>query len=80
LFNVQSVTLRLAITPAGVLGRVNAVVKLISQGAVSLGALLGGFPITARGTFATLSAASLAATVILAFSAIRTLRRPPGDG
>jgi hypothetical protein len=81
LFNVQSVTLRLAITPADVLGRVNAVVKLVSQGAVSLGALLGGSlitVITARGTFATLSATNLAATAILAFSAIRALRQPPG--
>jgi MFS family permease len=82
LLNVQSVTLRLAITPAPVLGRVNAVVKLVSQGAVSLGALLGGFLITLvtpRGTFAALSAASLAATGILFFSAIRPLRRPPDD-
>ena len=80
LFNVQSVTLRLAITPAGLLGRVNAMVKLVSQGAVSLGALLGGFLITViavREAFATLSAMSLAATAILALSAIRGLRRPP---
>jgi len=80
LFNVQSVTLRLAITPAGILGRVNAMVKLASQGAVSLGALLGGFLITAiaaQVTFATLGAASLAATAVLIFSAIRRLRQPP---
>jgi hypothetical protein len=68
LFNVQSVTLRLAVTPRELLGRVNAIVKLVSQGTLPLGALAGGalfavFP--ARTAFVIVAAVSFLATAIL---------------
>ena len=41
-FNVQSVSLRQTLTPAVVLGRVNAAVRLIGFGTIPLGAAVGG--------------------------------------
>jgi hypothetical protein len=43
LFNLQSLSLRQAITPPGLLGRVNAVVRLVGWGTVPVGAALGGW-------------------------------------
>jgi predicted MFS family arabinose efflux permease len=68
IFNVQSVALRLAVTPQDVLGRVNAAVKIISQGALPLGALFGGNLFAAfspRTSFAAIATVSLLATAIL---------------
>jgi MFS family permease len=68
IFNVPSVTLRLAVTPAELLGRVTAVVKLVSQGGLPVGALAGGLlvaglpPVVAFGTIA---GVSLLATLLL---------------
>jgi len=43
LFNLQSLSLPQAITPASVLGRVNAVVRLVGWGTLPVGATLGGW-------------------------------------
>lgn len=72
-FNVQSVALRLAVTPPELLGRVNAAVKLVSQGALPLGALAAGaaFGKFAPGpAFAVIAVVSFAATGILVFSPV----------
>jgi len=74
LFNVQSVSLRLAVTPPELLGRVNAVVKLVSQGALPLGALAAGglFGVLAPGpAFWVIAAVSFAATGLLVHSPLR---------
>jgi hypothetical protein len=42
LFNLQSLSLRQAITPPGLLGRVNAVVRLVGWCTVPVGGWLGG--------------------------------------
>lgn len=76
-FNVQSVALRLAVTPPALLGRVNAVVKLVSQGGLPLGALTAGALFSAlspAAAFAVVAAASLLATAILVLSPVRELR------
>lgn len=69
IFNVQSVALRLSVTPADRLGRVNALVKMVSQGALPLGALAAGAlfsVLTPAAAFGVIAAVSLAATAILA--------------
>lgn len=43
MYNLQSIAVRQAVTPPDVLGRVNAVVKIVSYAAMSLGAFLGGY-------------------------------------
>ena len=79
LFNVHSVALRLSATPADLLGRVNAVVKLISQGSLPLGALAAGFlfaALPATAAFLCVATVSFLATGILVFSpVVRTGRR-----
>ena len=79
-FNVQSVALRLSVTPSNRLGRVNALVKMASQGALPLGALAAGamFATLAPATaFGAIAAASFAATAILVFSPVVA---GPGSG
>ncbi|MEV6842572.1 MFS transporter [Actinoplanes sp. NPDC051411] len=76
-FNVQSVALRLSVTPPELLGRVNAVVKLVSQGSLPLGALAAGglFSVLSPATaFAVVATASVLATAILILSPVRRLR------
>ncbi|MEN4475745.1 MFS transporter [Mycolicibacterium cosmeticum] len=71
LFNVPSVTLRLSLTPGHLLGRVNAVVKLVSQGSLPLGAVVAGALFSSLSpllAFGVIAAASFAATAILAMS------------
>ena len=75
-FNVQSVALRLSVTPPELLGRVNALVKLVSQGGIPLGALAAGglfAPLSPAAGFAVVATASLLATAILVLSPTRTL-------
>lgn len=76
LFNLHSIAVRQARTPSDRLGRVNAVVKTVSYGATSAGALLGGALAALWGprpVIATAAASSAAAAVILLTSAVRTL-------
>jgi MFS family permease len=71
IFNVQSVALRLSVTPEDRLGRVNALVKMVSQGALPLGALAAGAlfaALTPAAAFSVVAAFSFAATAILIFS------------
>jgi MFS family permease len=78
IFNVQSVALRLSVTPPDRLGRVNALAKMVSQAALPLGALIAGalFSAFAPATaFAAIAAASFAATAILVFSPVVGSRR-----
>jgi MFS family permease len=77
LFNVHSVVLRLSLTPKEILGSVTALVKLISQGMLAVGALIGGLLISASPgtpTFVLLGILSLAATAILVWSPVRAVR------
>ena len=62
LFNLQSIAIRQAVTPAPLLGRVTGVVKVASYSAIALGAFLGG---------------SLLATACLVRPAVRRLRALP---
>jgi MFS family permease len=77
MLNLHSISIRQAITPPTVLGRVNAVVKTISYGATTLGALIGGVAAGAFGPRAVIAAAavaSVAAALILATSLVRRRR------
>jgi MFS family permease len=75
IYNVQSVALRLSVTPQDRLGRVNALVKMVSQGALPLGALAAGAlfsAFTPAAAFGAVAAVSFAATAILVFSPLVT--------
>ena len=78
--NVNQVSLRQAITPPQLLGRVNATMRFIDWGALPLGALLGGLlgeTLGIRPTLA-LGAAGMALGVLwVLFSPILALREPP---
>jgi MFS family permease len=80
LFNLQSLSLRQAITPAGLLGRVNSVVRLIGWGTIPAGAALGGWlggAIGLRAVLAACAAGSLLTTAFPLFSAIRQVDQTP---
>jgi len=80
LVNPHSIAIRQAITPPGLLGRVNAVVKTISYGSATAGAFPGGVAAAAYGARAVIAAAALvsaAATVCLITPAVRTLTGTP---
>ena len=82
LLNLHSIAVRQAITPPALLGRVNAVVKTISYGSTTLGALTGGLAAAAAGprvVIATAAVVSALATAILATSAVRTLTTAPAS-
>jgi hypothetical protein len=75
--NLHSIAVRQALTPPGLLGRVNAVVKTISYGATSVGALAGGAAAAAWGprpVIAAAAAGSALAALILIASSLRSLR------
>jgi MFS family permease len=75
--NAHAVTIRQVAAAPGLRGRVNAAYRLISWGAVPLGALLGGLVATRAGSWAAMvaGAAGLAtATLWVALSPVRTLR------
>jgi MFS family permease len=78
LLNLHSIAVRQAITPPGLRGRVNAVVKTISYGSTTIGAFLGGAVAGASGPRTVIGAAAVVsalATGFPAFSAVRLLRR-----
>ncbi|GAB2601878.1 MFS transporter [Paractinoplanes abujensis] len=75
--NVHAVSLRQAATPTELRGQVNAAYRLVSWGAIPLGAAAGGIIATQAGPFtamATGAAGVAAATLWVAFSAVPTLR------
>lgn len=77
LANLHSIAVRQTVTPARLLGRVTAVVKTVSYGSATAGALAGGVAATLAGPRAVIAAAAVVfagAVLILAGSAVRTLR------
>ncbi|MGH3049972.1 MAG: MFS transporter [Gaiellaceae bacterium] len=78
--NVNQLTLRQAITPNRLLGRMNAVTRFMYWGTMPLGSALGGVVATAVGLRATLIGACLGAIateIPIVLSPIRTLRELP---
>jgi MFS family permease len=81
-FNIQSLSLRQAVTPDRVRGRVNAAVRMLGFGAIPLGAALGGLLgswIGLRETLGLATALALLATVQLGMSPLRSLRSTPEE-
>jgi predicted MFS family arabinose efflux permease len=75
--NVHAVALRQSVVPEEQRGRVNAAYRVISWGAIPVGAALGGFVATQAGPFpamATGAVAVCAATIWVAWSAVPRLR------
>jgi predicted MFS family arabinose efflux permease len=78
--SINFVSLRQAISPAGLLGRVNATFRFVGLGVSPLGALAGGALATAVGTRPALLAAALGLLVsppMLLASPVRHLREAP---
>jgi MFS family permease len=78
--NIQVVSLRQAITPAAMRGRMNASYRFVSWGTVPVGALLGGWlggVIGLRSTLLVGALGILASALWIVFSPIRTLRTIP---
>ena len=81
-FNIQSVSLRQAVTPSQVLGRVNAAVRLLGFGAFPIGAAVGGVLGGTVGMRETLIGATVLLvipTVVLALSPLRPLKTAPDE-
>src|SRR5919112_189884 len=79
-YDINQVSLRQAIAPAHVLGRVNASVRVTEFGAVLLGTVIAGYIGETVGLRETLwlgVALSLLAAVVLALSPVRAVRRIP---
>jgi MFS family permease len=79
-YNVNQVSLRQAITPDRLQGRMNASVRFLVWGTIPIGALLGGALGEAFGLWPTLmamSTCSVLATFWVAFSPVRALRTQP---
>lgn len=83
LFNLQSVSLRQAVTPATLLGRVNSVARFVGWAGVPVGALLGGWasglaaPGGPRTVLLAAGVATGCAAAVLAFGAVRRIRVMP---
>ena len=79
-YDINQVSLRQAITPAHILGRVNASVRVTEFGAVLLGTVIAGYLGETAGLRQTLwlgVAFSLIAAVAIALSPVRAVRRIP---
>jgi hypothetical protein len=79
-YDINQVSLRQAIAPAHILGRVNASVRVTEFGAILLGTVTAGFLGEVVGLRETLwlgVALSLVAAVALALSPVREVRRIP---
>lgn len=79
-YNINAMSLRQAITPDRLQGRVTASLRFVIWGAQPFGALLGGVlgdRLGLRPTLGIVAAGWLVALVTLALSPIRTLRTPP---
>ena len=80
LFSVNQITLRQAITPPQLLGRVNATRRVVVFGVVPLGVLLGGAlggSIGLRPTLLVGAGVIMLAFALILFSRLRTLRQLP---
>jgi MFS family permease len=79
-YNITQVSLRQAITPERLQGRMNAVMRFIVWGALPLGSLVGGALASTIGLHGTLIVSAVGATFAIVpiwFSPIRTLREIP---
>jgi len=79
-YDINQVSLRQAIAPAQVLGRINASVRVTEIGAVLLGTIVAAYLGETVGLRQTLWAGvglSLVAAVVLALSPVRAVRRIP---
>ena len=79
-FNVHSLSLRQAVSPPELLGRVSAAVRFLGFGSVPVGAAAGGWLGTVAGlrpTLAGIGVGTVAAGSILLFSAVRRVRTVP---
>ncbi|HEU4349937.1 MAG TPA: MFS transporter [Actinoplanes sp.] len=74
LWNVTQISLRQSCTPDRLIGRVNGVHKLVTWGAMPLGAILGGIIATASGLHAPFLVAGV--VIVLAGAAARALITP----
>lgn len=83
-YNVNQVTLRQAITPHRLQGRMNAAMRFMVWGTIPIGALLGGFLGTVLGPRATLLIGAVGGMLALGwvfFSPVRSLQAiPPSEG
>jgi predicted MFS family arabinose efflux permease len=80
IYNVNQVSLRQAITPDHLQGRVNASMRFIVWGTIPIGALLGGFLgdlIGLRPTLLVAGVGSALAVLWVLFSPVRSLREHP---
>jgi MFS family permease len=80
--NIQVVSLRQAITPPAMLGRMNASYRFVAWGTVPLGSLLGGAlgeAIGLRPTLFVAAAGMFCAALWIVFSPIRRTREIPGS-
>jgi Na+/melibiose symporter-like transporter len=80
-FNVSAISLRQALAPENILGRVNAAMQLLSMGVMSAGALFGGLMAAGAGIRFTLAVAAggvLLSSVWLIASPVPKLRDLPG--
>ena len=81
--NVNALSLRQAVTPDHLLGRVNATGRWIAWGTIPLGALVGGIlgtTIGLRETIAVSSVGGMVAVSVIAVSPLRALRVIPSIG
>ncbi len=77
IFNVDQLTLRQAITPPQLQGRMHATVRFLAWGAIPVGAMLGGWlggEIGLRETMWVAGAGGLLAVLTIVFSPVRSLR------
>jgi predicted MFS family arabinose efflux permease len=80
IYNINQVSLRQAITPDRLQGRMNASVRFIVWGTIPIGALLGGALGEALGLWPTIALASigvLLAPLWMIFSDVRHLKEQP---
>ena len=81
IYDIAQISLRQAVTPTALLGRMNATVRFLNWGPIPLGAFLGGVlgeTIGLRPTLWVAAAGSLLPAVPLLLSQIRGLQRLPG--
>ena len=80
IYNVNQVSLRQAITPNRLQGRMNATMRFLVWGTIPIGSLLGGILGEAIGLRPTLVVAALGSQLAflwLTLSPVRTLRKQP---
>jgi predicted MFS family arabinose efflux permease len=79
-YNINQVSLRQAITPHRLLGRMNATMRFLVWGTMPIGSLLGGFLGTTVGLRPTLAVAAVGSSLAFLWvilSPVRALREPP---